>query len=842
MSALVWLAIFAGALLALAYHRTSLRTATYTMGALLVVYTLTGPGWLWGLLCWAVFAAIALPLNIDDWRKTYITRPARDFFRKVLPTLSDTERTALESGTVWWEGELFSGHPDWHRLAAIPEPQLSKAEQAFLDGPVEELMDMCDEWRITHEDADLPPEAWRFIKEKKFFGMIIPEEYGGLAFSAYAHSCVLAKLGSGPAGITLGSTVAVPNSLGPAELLLHYGTEDQKNYYLPRLADGREVPCFALTSPHAGSDAGAIPDKGVVCKGQWRGQEVLGMRLTWDKRYITLAPVATVLGMAFKMYDPDGLLGDEESLGVTCALIPTDTPGVEIGRRHFPLNAPFQNGPTRGQDVFVPLDFIIGGQDMIGQGWRMLMECLAVGRSISLPSMSSGSATAGAFATGAYARIRRQFGVHIGAFEGVQEALARIGGRAYAADSVRRFTANAVDLGEKPSVPSAIAKYHCTEMAQQVSVDAMDVHAGKGVCLGPSNYIGRGYQGAPIAITVEGANILTRSMMIFGQGAIRCHPFVLAEMDAARDEDDARGLEAFDRAFFGHVGHDLSAAARSLVMGITQGVGSAAPTEVATRRYYQRMNRYAANLALLADIAMAVLGGELKFRESISARLGDVLSKLYIASATLKRFEDDGGHPEDLPLVQWVCEDCFHTIETQLDGVLRHLPARPIAWLARALIFPIGPHARPPGDAVVTTVAEALQTPGPVRERLTSTCYVPAGGDVGLGLLDTTMRRVIDCRDLEKRLMTAVKKGEVTSDHPAERIEEGLAAGVLDESEAAELRALYERLMAVIRVDDFDADELRAGGSTTARKRASERRPSKGRGKGGAKKRTTAEV
>ncbi|MES1942777.1 acyl-CoA dehydrogenase [Salinisphaera sp. PC39] len=821
MSALIWFAIFAGVLLALAYHRASLRTATYSVGALLVLYSLSGPGWGWGLLCWAVFAAVALPLNREAWRKTYLTRPARDFFRRVLPPLSDTERTALEAGTVWWEGELFSGRPDWHRLAAIPEPELSAEEQAFLDGPVEQLIDLCDEWRITHEDADLPDEAWRFLKENRFFGMIIPKEYGGLGFGAYAHSCVLAKLGSGPAAITVGSTVAVPNSLGPAELLLHYGTNEQKNHYLPRLADGREIPCFALTSPHAGSDAGAIPDKGVVCRGQWNGKEILGMRLTWDKRYITLAPVATVLGLAFKLYDPDGLLGDREDIGVTCALIPTDTPGVEIGRRHFPLNAPFQNGPTRGEEVFVPLDFIIGGPEMAGEGWRMLMECLAVGRSISLPSMSSGSATAAAFATGAYARIRRQFNVHIGAFEGVQEALARIGGLAYAADSVRRFTANAVDLGETPSVPSAIAKYHCTDMARQVSIDAMDVHAGKGVCLGPSNYIGRGYQGAPIAITVEGANILTRSMMIFGQGAIRCHPYVLKEMEAARDEDDGRGLDAFDDAFFGHVGHDIAAAARSLVLGVTQGRGSAAPGERDTRRHLQRMNRYAANLALLGDLALAVLGGELKFRESISARLGDVLAYLYIASATIKRFEDDGGHPEDLPLVDWVCEDCFHRIETQLDGVLRNLPARPVAWLARALIFPVGRRAHRPDDKAGARVAGILQTPGAARRRLTQTCYVPdSADDGGLGLLDATMRMVLDCRDLEKRLMDAVKKGRVASDHPRERIEEALEAGVLDEAEAERLRALYERLMAVIRVDDFDATELRAGRSTSARKDA----------------------
>ncbi|MDX1496911.1 MAG: acyl-CoA dehydrogenase, partial [Salinisphaeraceae bacterium] len=750
MSTLFWLAVFFVAGTTLAYQRSSLKTATIVMGIVLAVYSLFGGGgFLWDAFLWLIFGGIAAVLNVESLRRDLITQRALAFFRKVMPSMSETERTALEAGTVWWDGELFSGAPNWQRLLSMPAASLSPEEQAFIDGPVEEFCGMLNEWDITHTDADLPAEAWEFLKKEKFFGMIIPKEYGGLDYSAYAHSCVLAKIASSPGGATAASTVAVPNSLGPAELLLKYGTEEQKNQYLPGLADGREIPCFALTSPFAGSDAGAIPDKGVICKGKWKGKEVIGMRLTWDKRYITLAPVATVLGLAFKMYDPDHLLGEQEELGITCALVPTDTKGVVIGRRHFPLNNPFQNGPTQGTDVFVPLDYIIGGKAMAGQGWRMLMECLSVGRAISLPSMTTGGACAGALATGAYARVRRQFNVHIGAFEGIAEALARIGGRAYAGEALRRFTSNAVDLGEKPSVPSAIAKYHCTDMAQKVAIDAMDVHGGKGVMLGPNNYLARGYQGAPIAITVEGANILTRSMIIFGQGAIRCHPYVLKEMAAAQETDPNKALADFDEAFFGHIGHIYMVGARSLVLGITQGMGSAAPAGSPAKRCYQKMNRYSANLALLADVCMAVLGGSLKFRESISARLGDVLSMLYILSATLKRFEEDGCPKEDLSVVRWVAEDCFVQIEAALDGVIRHLPNALIRAKMRAAVFPLGRHAKPPKDEIGVAIANALQEPSSLRERLGEFAYVNEAADNSAAKLEKTMRLLLDIKPIE---------------------------------------------------------------------------------------------
>lgn len=811
MLAVLWIVIFLAVLTTLAYQRVSLKTATGVTAITLAICTLTSTGWGLGLFGWLIWAVVFVPLNVTAIRRPLITRPALDLFRQVLPRLSATEHTALEAGSVYWEGEMFSGHPNWRRLEELPAPELSDEEQAFLDGPVQTLLDMCNEWRITHEDADLSAEAWQYIKDNRFWGMIIPKSYGGLEFSAYAHSSVLAKVGSGPAGGTVGPIVAVPNSLGPAELLMHYGTEEQKDYYLPRLAVGDEIPCFGLTSPHAGSDAGAIPDKGLICRGQWDGDDVIGMKLTWDKRYITLAPVATVLGLAFKMYDPDGLLGDDPELGVTCALVPTDIEGCHTGRRHFPSSAPFQNGPTWGSEVFVPLSYIIGGQAMIGQGWRMLMECLSVGRSISLPSGSTGDAISNARLTGAYSVIRRQFNVSIGAFEGIQEGLARVAGHTYACESVRRFTSNAVDLGEKPSVASAIAKYHVTTMAQKVAGDAMDIHAGKAVMMGPSNPVGRSFQAAPVNITVEGANILTRSMMIYGQGSIRCHPYVLAEIEAANSRDQSAALDDFDSLLYGHIGHDFAAAARSLVMGVTGGRGSTTGKTDALAPYYQAMNRYSANLALLSDIAMATLGGSLKFRESLSARLADVLSHLYIASATLKRFTEDGSHAEDLPLVQWVCEQSFADIETALAGILRHLPNRPAAWLCGALIFPLGRHARVPGDGLGRQIAALIQTPGEVRDRLTPRCHISATQqDQGTALFERAMAATLDCADLQKTLTKAVKTGTVSADHPRDQIEQAAQARVFTADEAERMRALYALQMAVIGVDDFDPSEMRA--------------------------------
>jgi acyl-CoA dehydrogenase len=722
---------------------------------------------------------------------------------------------ALDAGTVGFEGELFSGKPDWSALLAQPVPRLTVEEQAYLDGPVEQLCAMVDDWQITHELADLPPEMWEFLKKEKFFGLIIPKEYGGLGFSALAHSAVLQKVAG--MSTTLVSTIAVPNSLGPGELLVHYGTQEQKDHYLPRLADGREIPCFALTGPYAGSDATSIPDYGIVCKGEWNGANVLGVRLTFDKRYITLAPVATLVGLAFRMHDPEHLLGDEEDLGITLALLPRDTAGMEIGRRHFPMNIPFQNGPVRGRDVFVPLAQLIGGPEMAGQGWRMLVECLSVGRAISLPSNTTGGSRTAVAATGAYARIRKQFGMAIGRFEGVEEALARIGGNTYAIGALSTATAAAVDRGEKPAVPSAIAKYHATERAREVAKDAMDVHGGKGVILGPGNWIGRGWEGAPIAITVEGANIMTRSLMIFGQGAIRCHPFVLREMAALKLADRREKLRAFDAALFGHVGFAISNAVRSLVLGLTFARVGRVPGDARMRRYYRKLNRYAAALALVADTSMLVLGGRLKFKEKLSGRLGDVLSNLYIASAMLKHHEDHGRPVADEPLLAWAFHDAVHRMQEALDGVLRNFPLRPVAWLLRVLVFPLGRREVPPSDRLGRRVAALLTAPNEARSHLMAGIYLTPNHNNPVGRMNALLPEVIAAEPVERKFLKAVKAGEVRGyDHDAQ-LADARARGVLSPAECDLLAHVRAASFEFISVDDFAPDELAAGARTPAR-------------------------
>lgn len=756
----------------------------------------------------AALPAAAL-LGIGPMRRALLSRPILAAYRKVLPAMSDTERDALEAGTVWWEGELFSGRPDWRKLLDYPRPVLSAAEQRFLDHETEQACRLVDDWHITHERFDLPPQVWSYIKEQGFLGMIIPKEYGGLGFSAHAHSAIVTRLSTRSSALAV--SVMVPNSLGPAELLLHYGTEAQKRHYLPRLARGEEIPAFALTSPWAGSDAAAIPDHGVVCKGQWRGEEVLGMRVTWDKRYITLAPVCTLLGLAFRLYDPDGLLGGREDLGITCALVPHDHPGVDTGRRHFPLNAMFMNGPTRGTDVFMPLDFIIGGPAMAGQGWRMLMECLAAGRSISLPSSNTGMAQLTARAVGAYARVRSQFRMPVGKFEGVEEALARIGGHTYLMDAARVMTAGAVDLGEKPAVVSAIVKYHVTERARQVVNDGMDIIGGKGICLGPSNFLGRAYQQLPIGITVEGANILTRSLIVFGQGAIRCHPYVLAEMRAAQDPDPARGLREFDRALWGHVRHVAGNALRALAGALSAARLGRAPRAAAPsmRAYYRALSRYSSAFALLADACMLALGGSLKRRERLSARLGDILSQMYLASAVLKRFEDEGRQAEDEPLAHWAVRDALHRLQQAFEGVLDNLPNRLVAWTMRRIIFPWGHPQAGPDDRLDQAVAQLLIAPGAARDRLTASCFIPADDDEPVGALEQALAATIAAEPVEARIRAAEKSGGLEGDPRAnvrDIAQAARAAGLLGDDDYRQLERRDRLRDRVIGVDDFPFD------------------------------------
>jgi acyl-CoA dehydrogenase len=793
---------------ACAYHRSNLRTwAIVTMVTTLIVGLIAHAPWTMIILL-IIEAAIAVPLLMVDFRRRQISAPLLKLFAKVTPKLSETEQTALEAGTVGFEGELFSGKPNWHELLRQPKPELSVEEQAFLDGPVEELCGMIDDWQITHELADLPPDVWAFIKKNKFFGMIIPKQYGGLQFSALAHSAVLQKLSTISA--TVSSTVAVPNSLGPAELLLHYGSDEQKDYYLPRLAVGEEIPCFALTGPYAGSDATSIPDYGIVCKQTVDGVETLGIKLTFDKRYITLAPIATVVGLAFRMYDPEHLLGEKEDLGITLALLPRATPGLQIGRRHFPLNIPFQNGPIHGKDVFAPLSVLIGGPKMAGHGWRMLVEVLSVGRAISLPSNATGAMRGSVAATGAYARMRKQFGLAIARFEGVEEALARIGGLTYATAALSRATAAAVDRGEKPAVTSAIAKYHATEWARQIASDTMDVHGGKGVQLGPKNYAGRGWASVPIAITVEGANIMTRSLMIFGQGAIRCHPYVLKEMQALTIADRGEQLKTFDRLLFGHLGFGVSNAVRSFVLGLTGSRLGETAGDAYTRRYYRKLDRYSAALALCADVFMGVLGGKLKFKEKLSARLGDVLSYLYIASSMLKRYEDTSRPDADRPLLAWGFHECMWLTQNALDGAIRNFPVRPVAWLLRVLVFPLGRREVPPSDRLGRRVAALLTAPNEARSRLTEWVYLTPNANNTVGRMNALLPDVIAAEPVERKFQKAQKAGQLKAHDVADQFGEALQAGVISQAEFDLLKRVREGVAEFIAVDDFDSDELRA--------------------------------
>ncbi|MGC9743436.1 acyl-CoA dehydrogenase [Pseudomonas sp. P1B16] len=807
---LLWLVV----LVIGAAYLTHRRLPPLQILGIIAIYTLLmgifskAPGWLLAVI-WLILAAKTALLVLPDWRRKVFTGPVFKWFQRTLPPMSQTEREAIDAGTVWWDGELFSGRPDWRTLLAYPAPKLTEEEQAFIDGPTEALCAMVSDWQIG-QDMDLPPEAWQHIKTHGFFALIIPKEYGGKGFSAHAHSQVAMKLATRSGD--LASTVMVPNSLGPAELLLHYGTDEQRNHYLPRLARGDDIPCFALTGPLAGSDAGAMPDTGVICKGQWHGEEVIGLRLNWEKRYITLGPVATLLGLAFKAYDPDHLLGEEEELGISLALIPTDTPGVEIGKRHLPLGAAFMNGPNSGKDVFVPLDFLIGGKDMLGQGWMMLMNCLSVGRSISLPAVGTGAAKYTSLVTGQYANIREQFNVPLAAFEGIQESLARIGGNAWLMDSARLLTAKAVDLGEKPSVLSAILKYHLTERGRECIQHAMDVHGGKGIIMGPNNYLGRNWQGAPIFITVEGANILSRNLMIFGQGAIRCHPFVLKEMALVAREDRDQALVEFDELLMKHIMFAAGNAASTLVYGLGLGHLEKVPGDALSQGYFRALNRQAAAFALMADLSMMLLGGALKRRERLSARLGDVLSYLYLASAALKRYHDLGSPEHMRALLRWAMEESLGQAENALDRLLDNFPNRFMGCALRVLVFPFGRRHTGPSDELDAEVAELIgRSKGdPALEELLAGCYRPQAEGDPVAALQRASDLLDDTAPLRKALHQAIKEGDVQSTAGQSAIDAALAAGVLQPGEGLRLHEAENARRKVIDVDAFDKAQLLA--------------------------------
>jgi len=800
---LTWLIIFIAAIGAAAYFRLPQVIWSAGLGVILLLFSFTGHLGLAGLfILWAVFLAVVVPLNLPHIRQKYISQPMLDFMRSAMPSISKTEQEALDAGKTWWEVDLFSGAPDYSKIRELPAAQLSEEEQAFIDGPVEELCAMLDDWKINQVDYDLPKPVWKFLKKHKFFAMIIPKAYGGLEFSALGHSSVVMKIAG--RSITAAVTVMVPNSLGPGELLMRYGTEEQKDYYLPRLSSGEEIPCFALTGPENGSDAVAMPDMGVVCRDSFDGEDnVLGIRLNWEKRYITLGPVATVLGLAFKLYDPDHLLGEETDLGITLALIKTDTLGIEIGNRHFAANHMFMNGPNRGKDVFIPIDWIIGGKDYVGRGWTMLMDCLSDGRAISLPALSTGAGKYVARYTGAYSRVRKQFKIPIGYFEGVEEALSVIAGNAYIMNAARELTLAGLDSGESPSVISGIVKYQMTERMRTVVNHAMDVHGGHGICLGPKNFLGRAYQGIPISITVEGANILTRSMIVFGQGVIRAHPFLLREVEAVNHPDSETSLNLFDEALFGHIGFIISNFFRSLWMGLTGARFVNAPGKGKVHYYYQQLTRMSSAFALLSDACVLILGGALKRKEKISGRLADALSNMYMVSAVLKHYEDQGYQQDDLPLLQWACEDSLYNVQEAMKSVMRNFPVPLVGGLLNMVIFPLTKPYGGADDRLGHKIARILLTPSAARDRLTKGIYLTEEADDPMGRLEFALKKVLDGEDAERKLRDAIRIGLINTPDFEAAVAEAIKQNIIDQAEADKILAAREATLNAISVDEF---------------------------------------
>ena len=800
---MLWLLALIVILWVLSYHKVSIHCATLAIGGLLASYLITQGLTPFGKGLWVAYLLVFIPITVIPLRQKLISRLVFKLMKSALPPMSQTEREALEAGNTWWDAELFSGNPNWDILQNLPAAKFSKEEQAFLDGPVETLCAMLNDWDITHNRMDLPKEVWDYIKKQKFCGMMIPQKYGGLEFSESAHSEIVMKIASRSS--TAAVTVMVPNSLGPAKLLLNYGTEEQKNHYLPRLANGEEIPAFALTGPHAGSDAGAMPDTGIICYDKFNGKDkVLGIRLNWEKRYITLGPIATVLGLAFKLYDPDHIIGDKESIGITVALIPTNTPGIRIGRRHFPLDSAFQNGPNWGKDVFIPMDWIIGGTAQVGNGWKMLMQCLTTGRAISLPALSVGAAKFTSRNTGAYARIRKQFNLPIGEFEGIEEALARIAGETYILDAARQVTNAALDQGEKPAVISAILKYELTERMRRVVNDGMDIQGGSGICLGPKNYLGRMYQVIPVSITVEGANILTRTMMIFGQGAVRCHPYIQQEMAAIAEGN----LVAFDQVFFKHIGHWAHNKAACLWLGLTNACFLATPGDKNTKRYYRQIARLSVSFAFLADYALLTLGGALKRKERLSGRFADALSNLYLCSCALKHYENQGKEKDDLPLLHWACQESIYRTQQALADILTKLPFRPVACLLQFLIFPLGKPNKFANDKLVHPCAALLLTDSSVRDRLTKGIYINNKPDDATGRIEVAFKAVLAAAPVEARIKLAQKQKQLAKGELSALINDALGKNIISKEEAQLLAKAEQARFSAISVDDFGSGEF----------------------------------
>ena len=810
MDSIIWFSIWIIGLGAIAYHRVSLIASGISIFVgLIVSLALGGITWISFAIFGMFSTAVIFMLYNAELRRQYLIAPLLKKLKSSLPTISDTEKIALDAGTVWWDADLFSGKPDWNKFLATPPAKLSTAEREFINGPVETLCQMINDWQINHDLKDLPTEIWDYLKKEKFFGLIIPKTYSGLEFSALAHSEILAKIAG--QSTTVASTVSVPNSLGPAELLLHYGTEKQKQYYLPKLATGEEIPCFALTGPYSGSDATSIPDTGIICKRKINGKKTVGILLNWDKRYITLAPIATVIGLAFKLYDPDQILGEKQELGITCALIPANTPGVESGKRHIPLGSFFQNGPVYGKDVFIPLDYIIGGIDMAGQGWRMLVECLSCGRAISLPSSAAGKARVAYATTSAYARIRRQFNQPIGFFEGIQELLTKIASTVYISEAARKITATCIDQGEKPSIIGAIVKYQVTQRSREAAIHAMDIHAGKGIMLGPKNYIAESYINAPIGITVEGANILTRCLIVFGQGAIRCHPYIMQELQALQINNHNASLAAFDRVLIQHISYTLSNAARSLCSYLSYGKLLTVPTtHKHSKRYFQWVSWGSSCFALLSDVCLLVFGGKLKFKERLSSRLADLLSLLYLASVVLKQFTDQGNLKEELPLLEWTIRDLMSTFWSTVDEIINNMPNIWLKFILRIIVMPFGATIKKPGDVLNKKLAKCLIEPSAIRNRLLTGIYLAPDNNNPIGKLESALKQVLAAEPVEKIIKEAIKNQAIKSSSKIEDIiSQSLEKSLINEQEAMLLRQAYTARNEIVAVDSFAAEKIK---------------------------------
>ena len=797
--------------------------ATATVSAtVLGVATLLGvivSGWsFFSIVFGAILLGLAYVLTFpNSIRLNSISAPLLKWVRGLLPTLSDTESEALKSGSVDWDGELFSGKPEWNKLLDSAPAKLSDEEQAFIDGPVEQLCEMVDDWKLTHEDFDLPKDVWAFIKENGFFGLMIPKDKGGKGFSHTAHSQIVMKLST--RSVSTSVTVMVPNSLGPGELLMEYGTEKQKDYYLPRLAQGKETPCFALTSPVAGSDAGAIPDKGIVCHGEWQGKKTLGLKVTWNKRYITLAPVATLIGLAIKVYDPDSILGDNADLGVTCVLIPADTEGVNSGTRHLPMNTVFMNGPTWGTEVFIPMEQVIGGQDMLGKGWTMLLECLSIGRSISLPALATGGGKVACLATGSYSLTREQFGRSISQFEGVQEALEPIAGYTYMMDAARVLTSGMLDRGVRPAVLSAVLKYRNTDLMRKAVNNAMDVVAGRAVITGPRNFLARSYQAIPIGITVEGANILTRSLMIFGQGAIRCHPYIVDEIEAAGLEDEKEGVKKFDGVFYKHIAHTSRNGVRALVLGLTNGWLESTPTKGNIGKYYRQLGRFSAAYALMTDVSLLSVGGGLKARQRLSGRMADCLTHLYYASAVIKFWHEEGYPEEHRPIVEWCLQTCLSDLKKDFRELIINYPVPALRWPLRLIVFPLGATGlNGPDDKLGTEIAMTIVKDTPLREMLSRGCYFNTDSQDSLGRILNAYRLANETKETRDKLHTAVRARDpddldgialLMAHERKKLVDWAIKEKVITKDESKKLLEALTALYDVLRVDAFEAEGIK---------------------------------